>query len=440
MGTVIGLVGFVWGASGFYLALENALGRFFPSRRGQRTPSWAASAASWRCCWSWRRAGGLRRQRRCLSLFVGDRRRGAHVAARHRRRRRHSSAWPATCWSRSSRRRSGPRPRRPARGCLHRVLTPLRAHRTLAVRRLPGPGRTRLGVPRPHLVRLRLPGAAVRRGVRPAADDRGHGQGGPPTRVSGRQAWGSPHRRQKRAWPESGRSQRGQRSDAALDGSALGAAANPDREPRWLPAAGSSRPSASGSGSSPVVAAAVTTDRAGRRPGLSSASATAAVAAAAAVRRHASVAAGGGGVHAGWCRGRLDHRAPRAAWPRGAGSSARRRDRHGAAGTTPRDDRARGHDGLQGAAGVPSPPHGLAASVGRRGAADAARLPRRRRPPAARGRLGSATVASASGCSGATTAGLDVRSQRAGHRGPLGRRQLLDRLCRRRDGVGTSAA
>lgn len=35
VGTVIGLVGFVWGASGFYLALENALGRFFPSRRGR---------------------------------------------------------------------------------------------------------------------------------------------------------------------------------------------------------------------------------------------------------------------------------------------------------------------------------------------------------------------------------------------------------------------
>ena len=28
-------MGFVWGASGFYLALENALGRFFPSRRGR---------------------------------------------------------------------------------------------------------------------------------------------------------------------------------------------------------------------------------------------------------------------------------------------------------------------------------------------------------------------------------------------------------------------
>ena len=35
VGSVIGLVGFVWGASGFYLALENALGRFFPSRRGR---------------------------------------------------------------------------------------------------------------------------------------------------------------------------------------------------------------------------------------------------------------------------------------------------------------------------------------------------------------------------------------------------------------------
>ncbi len=35
VGTVIGIVGFVWGASGFYLGLENALGRFFPSRRGR---------------------------------------------------------------------------------------------------------------------------------------------------------------------------------------------------------------------------------------------------------------------------------------------------------------------------------------------------------------------------------------------------------------------
>jgi len=35
VGTVLGLIGFLWGASGFYLALENALGRFFPSRRGR---------------------------------------------------------------------------------------------------------------------------------------------------------------------------------------------------------------------------------------------------------------------------------------------------------------------------------------------------------------------------------------------------------------------
>ncbi len=35
VGTVVGFVGFLWGASGFYLALENALGRFFPSRRGR---------------------------------------------------------------------------------------------------------------------------------------------------------------------------------------------------------------------------------------------------------------------------------------------------------------------------------------------------------------------------------------------------------------------
>ncbi len=35
VGTLLGLVGFLWGASGFYLALENALSRFFPSRRGR---------------------------------------------------------------------------------------------------------------------------------------------------------------------------------------------------------------------------------------------------------------------------------------------------------------------------------------------------------------------------------------------------------------------
>jgi YihY family inner membrane protein len=35
VGTVIGVIAFVWGVSGFYLALENALGRFFPSRRGR---------------------------------------------------------------------------------------------------------------------------------------------------------------------------------------------------------------------------------------------------------------------------------------------------------------------------------------------------------------------------------------------------------------------
>lgn len=35
VGTVVGVVGFLWGASGFYLALDNALGRFFPSRRSR---------------------------------------------------------------------------------------------------------------------------------------------------------------------------------------------------------------------------------------------------------------------------------------------------------------------------------------------------------------------------------------------------------------------
>jgi membrane protein len=35
VGTILGLVGFLWGASGFYLALDGALNRFFPARRGR---------------------------------------------------------------------------------------------------------------------------------------------------------------------------------------------------------------------------------------------------------------------------------------------------------------------------------------------------------------------------------------------------------------------
>jgi membrane protein len=35
VGSIVGFVGFVWGASGFYLALDAALGRFFPARRGR---------------------------------------------------------------------------------------------------------------------------------------------------------------------------------------------------------------------------------------------------------------------------------------------------------------------------------------------------------------------------------------------------------------------
>ena len=30
VGTVVGLVGFIWGASGFYMALQGAMERFFP--------------------------------------------------------------------------------------------------------------------------------------------------------------------------------------------------------------------------------------------------------------------------------------------------------------------------------------------------------------------------------------------------------------------------
>ena len=51
-------------------------------------------------------------------------------------------------------------------------------------------------------------------------------------RLSGRQTWGRPQRRQKRACPESGRSQRGQGRTPPLTGPTLGAAANPEREPR----------------------------------------------------------------------------------------------------------------------------------------------------------------------------------------------------------------
>lgn len=35
VGSVIGFIGFVWGASGFYLAIDGAINRFFPAQRGR---------------------------------------------------------------------------------------------------------------------------------------------------------------------------------------------------------------------------------------------------------------------------------------------------------------------------------------------------------------------------------------------------------------------
>lgn len=35
VGSIVGLVGFVWGASGFYLAIDGAINRFFPARHGR---------------------------------------------------------------------------------------------------------------------------------------------------------------------------------------------------------------------------------------------------------------------------------------------------------------------------------------------------------------------------------------------------------------------
>jgi membrane protein len=35
VGTIIGFIGFVWGASGFYLAIDGAINRFFPAPRGR---------------------------------------------------------------------------------------------------------------------------------------------------------------------------------------------------------------------------------------------------------------------------------------------------------------------------------------------------------------------------------------------------------------------
>jgi membrane protein len=35
VGSIIGFVGFVWGASGFYLAIDGAINRFFPAQRGR---------------------------------------------------------------------------------------------------------------------------------------------------------------------------------------------------------------------------------------------------------------------------------------------------------------------------------------------------------------------------------------------------------------------
>ena len=50
VGSIVGFLGFLWGASGFYLALDGALARFFPARRG-RDPIRGASEASqrWPC-------------------------------------------------------------------------------------------------------------------------------------------------------------------------------------------------------------------------------------------------------------------------------------------------------------------------------------------------------------------------------------------------------
>lgn len=35
VGTIVGFLGFLWGASGFYLAIDGAINRFFPARRGR---------------------------------------------------------------------------------------------------------------------------------------------------------------------------------------------------------------------------------------------------------------------------------------------------------------------------------------------------------------------------------------------------------------------
>lgn len=35
VGSIVGFIGFVWGASGFYLAIDGATNRFFPARRGR---------------------------------------------------------------------------------------------------------------------------------------------------------------------------------------------------------------------------------------------------------------------------------------------------------------------------------------------------------------------------------------------------------------------
>ncbi len=35
VGSIVGFVGFVWGASGFYLAIDGAINRFFPAQRGR---------------------------------------------------------------------------------------------------------------------------------------------------------------------------------------------------------------------------------------------------------------------------------------------------------------------------------------------------------------------------------------------------------------------
>ena len=143
VGTVIGLVGFVWGASGFYLALENALGRFFPSRRGRdpimgRIRSIVAVLLV---------VGGVLAAfgvNVMLSLFVGD---GVvALTSPHRHHRGGVADLPRLLptGSGGAAAVAGCGPGGAARGCLHRRPDlSVRTHRSVALRRPAGPGRTR---------------------------------------------------------------------------------------------------------------------------------------------------------------------------------------------------------------------------------------------------------------------------------------------------------